>query len=57
MRTMKKVVFALSVLSLAAVPAFAQNNAAQLESNKKLAQRFFDIGMSDPSVLSPKYAS
>ena len=52
MSTMKKVVFAFSVLSLAAVPVFAQNNAAQLEANKKLAQRFFDIGMRDPSKLA-----
>ena len=52
MSTMKKVVFAFSVLSLAVVPGFAQNNVAQLEANKKLAQRFFDIGMRDPSKLA-----
>ena len=52
MSTMKKMSVGLSVLFLAAVPSFAQNNAPQLEANKKLAQRFFDMGMRDPSKLA-----
>ena len=43
---------------MVAAPAFAQNNPAQLEANKKLAQRFFEVGMRDPSkldIINPDY--